>query len=290
MELSIKKTWQEYVTKAFKSCMAMVVMLVMVCFVMTSCTAEQKLKAAVKEANKEMPMELSPGMTCTSVVMSDGYVIYNVEVDEDFFDISLLRQNKEEMHTVMVMGLSELEDEDEDIKELVDICMETGVGIEFRFEGDQSGKSCSIRISASELNGKSTSLSEDDDEVVEEEAVEEETVVDYNALLSVAVNETKGELPMNIGGGMTFSDIGVSGDYVVFYYQCDEDLLDISALNAAKTEIKESVMQEWRTNDESKVFMGICEKADKGVQLKYAGNQSGSVCNIYISNSELANL
>lgn len=120
--------------------MALVVML-------ASC-AESKLKAAVEQAGKELPMKAEEGIIITDISLEGDYVVYGAKVDENLYSIDLLEENKAELKKSM---MGELDSSDEDVKEMLKLCKEANKGISYIFTGDQTGETCEVRINPSEL-------------------------------------------------------------------------------------------------------------------------------------------
>ena len=107
-------------------------------------------------------------------------------------------------------------------------------------------------------------------------------------LLEIWINETNKNLPTESGEGMIITEIVREGDYVVYYYMCDEDLYDIDQLNKNIAALKSEALKVLNSDDESVTMLReIWKNAGVGVGYVYIGNKSGKKCSMNIPVSEL---
>lgn len=106
------------------------------------------LKADIEESNKSFPMDIEEGLTIKKMYMDGDYVIYYVVCDEDVVDMDVLSQNKSKLRRIIKKNLNNA---DENIREFKRMCKNANKGIGYKYVGDTSEKSFSIRFSSSEL-------------------------------------------------------------------------------------------------------------------------------------------
>lgn len=106
------------------------------------------LKADIEESNKSCPMDIEEGLTIKKMYMDGDYVIYYVVCDEDVVDMDVLSQNKSKLRRIIKKNLNNA---DENIREFKRMCKNANKGIGYKYVGDTSEKSFTIRFSSSEL-------------------------------------------------------------------------------------------------------------------------------------------
>ena len=106
------------------------------------------LKADIEESNKSCPMDIEEGLTIKKMYMDGDYVIYYVVCDEDVVDMDVLSQNKSKLRRIIKKNLNNA---DADVREFKRMCKKANKGIGYKYVGDTSEKSFSIRFSSSEL-------------------------------------------------------------------------------------------------------------------------------------------
>ncbi|MDE6272588.1 MAG: hypothetical protein K2M31_06235 [Muribaculaceae bacterium] len=114
--------------------------------------AEKNLRAlqsGIRQANQEFPQKIEEGLIVTEMSMEGDFVVYEVEVDEDVYDIDNLSSNRKNMRAPM---LEFLNSSDPQIILLKNMCIKAEKGIAYKYVGDTTGKSFYIRFSCDELD------------------------------------------------------------------------------------------------------------------------------------------
>ena len=102
-------------------------------------------------------------------------------------------------------------------------------------------------------------------------------------MLELMISETNKSLPAEYGEGMINTKLVREGNYVVYYYMCDEDIYDIDLMNKNLPSMKDMVVEELNSDDSYvSLFRGICKDAGVGVGYVYVGNRSGKKASCYI--------
>ena len=137
----------------------------------------------------------------------------------------------------------------------------------------------------------------DDYDVVEAEEAAAPVDDDYGyddidspeSFLETAIADYKSTLPIDVGNGITITDIQLTSNNVVYIAECDEDLIDVDVLNTMKATLKKemrSIVVD-DTDEDTQAFLQFCRKSHRGVAYKYVGSQSGKTCLVTIPYSEL---
>ena len=91
--------------------------------------------------------------------------------------------------------------------------------------------------------------------------------------LKLSVDQLKANCPMEVDEGLTMTDVHISGDYVVYVYQCDEDLYDADMLTERKDAVKEAVLAELQgqaeTDKNVKAFVSALKQSQTGLVYQY---------------------
>lgn len=111
-------------------------------------------------------------------------------------------------------------------------------------------------------------------------------------LLKLGIEQANQECPQDTGVGAIITRIYLSGDYVMYHAECDEDLIDMDALMQNKPamtkEIKKTLMD--KSNPQSVQFVKMCVNAGKGIGFVYVGDTSGKKVSVRLTNADLKKL
>lgn len=110
--------------------------------------------------------------------------------------------------------------------------------------------------------------------------------------LKIAIKECDDALPQKVEEGMIMKRCYLEGDYVMYLFECDEDLYDMDLLEAGKSDMKQSLKETYTQSSDPQIayFVKLCVKAHKGLGFIYQGNTTGKSCIVRLSYSELNNL
>lgn len=124
-----------------------------------------------------------------------------------------------------------------------------------------------------------------------EKSVEEKSPEEKNlSFLKKAILEANDSYPMNVEEGIIAKKCYLDGEYVMYDYECDEDVIDMDILSQNKSNVKRVIKKNLINADaETLMFKRMCEKANKGIGYKYIGKISGKAVFIKFSCHELKN-
>ena len=117
---------------------------------------------------------------------------------------------------------------------------------------------------------------------IEEISPEEENL----SILKDTIAEVNKGFPMKVDKGMVVRKCYLDGDYVMFDYDCDEDVLDMDLMEQNKTEIQEDIKKFFKSVD-ADFITHMCLKVNKGVGYKFVGDSTGKTVLIRFSCQEL---
>lgn len=117
---------------------------------------------------------------------------------------------------------------------------------------------------------------------IEEISPEEENL----SILKDTIAEVNKGFPMKVDKGMVVRKCYLDGDYVMFDYDCDEDVLDMDLMEQNKTEIQEDIKNFFISVD-ADFITHMCLKVNKGVGYKFVGDSTGKTVLIRFSCQEL---
>lgn len=106
------------------------------------------LKSMITETNNAFPQKIEEGVIMTRIYLDGDYVMYQAECDEDILDMDLLEMNKSNMKSNIKENLNT---SDPEIKMFKNACTKAGKGIGYKYVGDTSGQSVTIKFSCNEL-------------------------------------------------------------------------------------------------------------------------------------------
>lgn len=122
---------------------------------------------------------------------------------------------------------------------------------------------------------------------VEEISPEEENLT----ILKEGIAEANSEFPMTAEEGIVVKKCYLDGDYVMYNYECDEDVLDMDLMEQNKYEVKQNIKKNLKNADADAVmFKQLCLKANKGFGYKFIGDRTGKTVFIRITCQELESM
>lgn len=121
----------------------------MMLFGLESCTPKDTIKAALEELNAEYqanPEEIDEGMVIDGISMNDKDVVYHVSVDEDYYDMSIIESNKDEIRESIVDEWRNSLHEDADVRRFLRLVAVSNLGVIFQYEGNGGSSPVNIEI------------------------------------------------------------------------------------------------------------------------------------------------
>lgn len=235
-------------------------------FILSGC-AENKLKLAVKSANKQCPISMGGVGSVESIDYEDGVVVFNYLMNEQYVNIAALKEHPEQVKRSAQMLFSNPEG---DMKELVDLLIEANADFKMVWRGDKSGEEVSVVLTAEELKDLS-----------------DEEVGDAEKLQSV-IDATNMQLPLKIDYATTLKKVEIQGENVVYIYEVAEDVVSLDGMESSKDEMKKNTLNsiQYLDNTQKTIYKMVMD-AGKNMVHHYCGSNSGKTTEIVITNGEL---
>lgn len=242
-------------------------MLIQVLMVMTSCQGS-KLEVAVETVNSQCPIDLGDGAEIESLTYGDNTVTMTFAVDESVLDLETLEGSIDELKKEIALQFSE---SNEGMNEMLKLITENNAKMKFVYKGKKSGTTVECELTSDEIK-----------DVIEKKAKD-------LAKLEASIKAINASYPQDLGDGLTATKMYIDGDYVVYEYDANEDMVDMAALESNKESIKGELFGSLK-GGESKMqeFVDLCVNCKKGVTYAYVGNTTGKKVKIDISCDELS--
>ena len=224
------------------------------------------LKYLVQALNEQMPMSLGMTGDMTKAAINDGCLEFTAIVDESIINIDALKANPELLkENIQQMFLNR----DENMNILMEELIPAGLGIKLTYIGRASGNKVSAMLNSDELKKLSNSGSDKKNP---------------DALLDAQLRITNAQLPNDLGNGMVNTKMVREGNYVVYYYICDEDQYDIDQMNEYIPLMKDFIIDDINDNGDPTfaLLRQMCKNANVGIAFTYVGKTSGKKATIRI--------
>jgi len=276
---------------------------------LTGCAQKSYLHSQVDKFNEtECPYQMGDNTTLQRIEMHENTVVFFIDEDEDISEATGLRESALYYFASV---------EDENIKEIIDEMINEGIALGLSYK-DQNDQIFKFEYSAYELDLKRMELEKEDnselaidDDDDSYDSYEESagnsaagfsensfTIDDISNMsassadiyLRQGVKIAKSNLPSRVDDDLTFTDIRVNDDELIYVYNCNEQNYDISTIRIIQSEIKENMKSEMLADDDTKVFVALTAKTGRNLIYRYVGSVSGDRCDITFTSSELKSM
>lgn len=227
-----------------------------------------EFKSFIALTNANCPIDLAPIGYVESVLFNDASRImtYTITITNELVPYQQMQANQSAIRENIKQMFST-----DSFKPFVGPCAKFGITLIFRYKWTDSQK-LDFSFTPAELRAMAN-------------AVVDETEVRQNFIAQAIQNE-RNNCPMDMGDGLTLTDVYRSDN--VIYYECtaDERFYDISQMNANESTLRgfvtsflsQLVMKEFVKN----VLLCDCE-----VHFVYIGDTSGRVCEVIFTQDDL---
>lgn len=240
--------------------------------VLISSCQQSKLKAVIAVANKQCPIDMGEVGTVTSITYDGDNVVYTLNMNENFTDISVLKDNPESMkESIKIM----FGNPSKEVKQLLELVAECNAGLEMRFVGKDSGEQAVCGLTTEEL--KETLKSDADPSQSE------------SSKLEAQVKMANLQFPMQASDEIIVEKIEIIDDAVTYLCVVDEDLCPVKQIEANAVEVKKGIVATLagQADAATQLFLQTCINCDKNVTYRYTGKQSGAQYDVVITVPEL---
>lgn len=218
---------------------------------------------------QELPMSLGTTVgDLTEVKLSGNYLEYVISVNEDYSNIESLQANPD----LLKEGLKQLVDND-----LSELLVKSKLGYKVTYIGKRTGRKVSASMSLEEIQRILEEIRRNTDTSSPREKIE--------ALIKI----TNAQLPLTIERGVVLKRLALEGDYLVYYYDINESIYDIDAINSNNTDMKKETLNSMRSGNDltTEAMVQLCKEAKVGIKHTYVGKSTGKKATITIYSYEL---
>lgn len=283
-----------------------------VIMMIAGCGPKSQLKSLVEEENAKCPNTLEEDVTVTKIELTDNNTVaFYITLGSQYDYMLNSNESKEILREGMIHWFV---DDDSPYTSLVDAVISEYATIGCAFE-NSVGTRWKCEFASYELESARDANAPDVEEIDADstvvwadeaaEAAAEEEVPDHfddvdindidsysdemtELVLSLGINETKGQLPLRVDDGMSMTDVTLTSSKLIYTIECDEDQYNISLFSENYTEAKNAIIASLNPDDDDIALIGkLLIKTNRSLDYKYVGENSRESATIHISNSEL---
>lgn len=108
----------------------------------------EALQAQAAATTSQCPMQIAQGMVMESMNIAGTYLVTHIKVDESVFSIAVANRNKEAIKQNIVSAYNP---NDPSMQVMMQLCMQCGKGIAYRYVSNTTGNDCIIFITPEEV-------------------------------------------------------------------------------------------------------------------------------------------
>jgi hypothetical protein len=110
---------------------------------------QQGLALKMRLESAQLPQQIDEGLTLTKSFLDRGNIVSEIAVDEDLYDISALRENKDALAEAILQSGAH----DSDAGAMLDLCLVSHTGLIYRMIGDKSKQSVDVVLTSEYISG-----------------------------------------------------------------------------------------------------------------------------------------
>lgn len=238
--------------------------------VLAACGQKEQLKKAVEEVNKQCPIDMGASGKVESVTYDGKNVVYTYVLQAGIFNMDAVKANSDALKSVIASGLR---NPAKDLDEMLRLTIDTRSGLKYVYRDGSSGEEVDCVISTEELQA-----------LLDSDLTEEES---NRRNLKELVDITNLSFPMEVDEATTVEKLSIEGDWVVYDYTVDEEVVSIDLLEKNKAQMKESLKTNISSGMDVRQFAQTCLDCDKGILYRYKGEKSGNTAVVSFSVDDL---
>lgn len=268
----------------------MVAMLCFLAFGLTGCQDSDKklLEKTVEGVNEKCPIVVNPEIQIAKLELEEDYLTYYFDYSEqsymlpDEIDASL----KKELANQILNAISRFSGEE---KEILDLLLKKEMGLKFVMDFKRSKKQITVKFTAKEIRSKLNSA----DNASDDSSADEESETSSSlATLKSSVETGKNLLPMDLGNGITMTDMYLSNGSLYYIYEVDENQVPLASWNdEVIANVKAAIINELKTSAQGDAantqLIHLCSQTGTDIVYRYRGDQTGIEHDITVGSNEL---
>ena len=231
-----------------------------------------ELLNGIKAINERCPIYNETG-TLTHVDVQDNLITFNYTINKQTgYDIGKMKGNEGLFSELFVQNLvsNRLLHQDE----FTNLVITSGYGLQVNYRDADSREEVQFTVSNDEIK------------------LAKQSPADTERILELGIKATRLQLPTVVDEATTFADIELTSERLTYFYDIDEEQVDINLLKAAVDEIRKVTEQDLRSNENTVIglYIKMSRQTGRGLSLVYRGTQSGEEVIIDFSNDELRSI
>lgn len=248
-------------------------LLLLTSFGFYSCdSSKEELKAKIEAANKECPIDLGLVGSISSYQFDEDAdeVIITMTISKELpIKINVLNKLKNTLKRAMLGNWANSPSGRQLMKEIA----KADSKLTFIMQLEEGNENLKIRLTKDEIkdlaDGKIDPISP-------------------REVLEINVTSTNAQCPMQVDEYTTLSSAALEGNYFVFNYSIDENMVPIESIEQNEAAVKATLQEAIASPDPMmKQMIKVCKNANTGLKYRYVGDISGSACVITFEPSEL---
>ena len=114
----------------------------------------------------------------------------------------------------------------------------------------------------------------------------------YKEALKAEITDVNGKLPVQVEPGVTVTKFTVEGNDAVYYYMCDENVVNMNALRQSQEKMKTGTFASLKTtrDPETLHLLMMLRKGAMGLTYKYVGVKTGETILVQYNPEEIKGL
>ena len=114
----------------------------------------------------------------------------------------------------------------------------------------------------------------------------------YKEALKAEITDVNGKLPVQVEPGVTVTKFTVEDNDAVYYYMCDESIVNMSALRQSQEKMKTGTLASLKTtrDPETLHLLMMLRKGEMGLTYKYVGVKTGETILVQYNPEEIKGL
>lgn len=109
------------------------------------------IQKVLEQSRKELPIQIDEGLVVDDITLGDNGIVYHVTVNEELYDMGLLKENAPEIKKGIIDDLDKSVGDDNEVKEFLKAAVELNKPVNYKYEGDTSGDIVRVKISTAEI-------------------------------------------------------------------------------------------------------------------------------------------
>ena len=229
---------------------------------------QKQLKLMVESLNKECPIPLGAMGHMTKAEYDGSTVTFNYQIT-GLFAAENFEQNQEQFHQYMLDSYRS--NSDESFRQLLNAIVNANADLDVVFTLE-SDKEITLHFTCDELAANMPSF-----------------IGDPETYRQSIIQSTQLQLPFTYSEGLVCTRIELDSAYFTYYFDCDENLFDLTEMQYIADQNHEAMREMLTTSSDPSFIkmMSTLKATQRGLRYFYTGTTSGKEAIVTIESNEL---